>query len=108
KAIARQFHDDPKRLMDILWACHLDTGFLSLADAEVLAASLRVSVPHIQEVVSFYHFFHSKPAGTHTIYLDTAIVAQHAGMAAVKAAFEAELGVKTGGVSSDGLIGLFE
>jgi len=102
------YQRDSMRLLDILWACHEGTGYVSADDLDNLSAGLGVSVPHIEEVLSFYHFFRDAPAGRHTIYLDTSIIAQHAGMAEVRTAFEQELGVRVGEVSRDGLVGLFE
>lgn len=108
ETILKQFQNQPSRLMDILWACHRDTGYVSESDLACLAAGLDVSVPHIQEVLSFYHFFRQHPAGRHTIYLDNSIVAQHAGQSQIKKTFEQELNIQVGQVTEDGQIGLFE
>lgn len=59
-------------------------------------------------MASFYHFFHEQPAGRITIYLDNSILAQFAGMHEVRNAFEEATGARTGGVSADGLFGLFD
>jgi [NiFe] hydrogenase diaphorase moiety large subunit len=106
--VLERYQRDASRLLDILWACQEDTGYVSGQDLQNLAAGLAVSVPHIEEVLSYYHFFRDAPAGRHSIYLDNSIIAQHAGMAAVKNAFENELGIRVGEVSPDGLVGLFE
>lgn len=108
EAILKENQRDPSRLMDILWACHQSTGYVSESDLKYLSVGLGVSIPHIQEVLSFYHFFRHRPSGQCTIYLDNSIIAQHAGMSEVKRAFECELNIKVGQVTEDGQIGLFE
>ncbi len=108
ESILSKFQNDPSRLMDILWACHEGAGYVSKSDLTQLSAGMGVSVAHIQEVLSFYHFFRQVPSGRRTIYLDNSIIAQHAGMSEIKKAFETELGIKVGGVTEDGQIGLFE
>ncbi|MFN8943749.1 MAG: NAD(P)H-dependent oxidoreductase subunit E, partial [Pseudobdellovibrionaceae bacterium] len=108
EAILIEFQNDPSRLMDVLWSCHQHTGYVSKIDLMQLSAGLGVSVAHIEEVLSFYHFFRQVPSGRHTIYLDNSIVAQHAGMEEIKKTFETELGIKLGQVTIDGHIGLFE
>ncbi len=108
KAIVQKFAADRRRLIDILWAAHEHRGFVSTDDAAAIAQELGISTGHVAEVVSFYHFFHDRPVGRHTIYLDTSIIAEHAGQGAVREALCRELGVKVGEVSADGLFGLLE
>jgi [NiFe] hydrogenase diaphorase moiety large subunit len=107
-AILRKFKHQSHRLMDIVWACQTANGTISQSDLRILAKGLGVSIPHLLEVISFYHFFRIDSPAKHLIYLDSSIVAHHAGMPRIRAAFERELKIPTGQVSADGLVGLFE
>ncbi|PWU20298.1 MAG: NADP oxidoreductase [Bdellovibrio sp.] len=106
--ITAAFDNDRGRLLDILWAAQKKAGFVTAEEIHVLAENLHCSPADLTEVQSFYHFFRCKPSGRHQIYLDNSVISEFAGMPEVRRAFEKELGVKVGGVSVDGSVGLFE
>lgn len=106
--IIRWHGGDRTRLLDIFWDAQASPGFISDDDLEFIASGLRTSVSDLREVLSFYHFFRSTPSGRFQIYLDQSIIAEMSGMAQVRSAFEAELGISVGQVTEDGLFGLFE
>ncbi|MBK6932942.1 MAG: NAD(P)H-dependent oxidoreductase subunit E [Saprospirales bacterium] len=95
------------QLLDRLWTFQRRSGYIRDADVKACADWLNISTVEVEGVVSFYHFFHRQPAGALTIYLDNSIVAEHAGLQAVQAAFERATGAKIGGVDPSGRFGLF-
>lgn len=82
--------------------------YLSDEDIAQLATLFNISTIEIEGVVSFYHFFHRKPAGRFTIYLNNSIMSDFHGFNEVKEAFERETGARAGHVSPDGMFGFFE
>jgi [NiFe] hydrogenase diaphorase moiety large subunit len=82
---------------------HLDDG-----DVLQLSRLFDLSAIEIEGVISFYHFFRRKPSGRHGIYLNDGIVSRFQGHDEARAALERETGAPWGGVSPDGLFGLFE
>ena len=73
-----------------------------------MCKSLNISSIDVEGVVSFYHFFHRKPSGQFTIYLNNSPVSECKGFERVKQAFEAATGGKFNGVDPSGQWGLFE
>jgi [NiFe] hydrogenase diaphorase moiety large subunit len=69
---------------------------------------LNLSAIEVEGVISFYHFFHRRPSGEITIYLNNSVVCEGKGFERVKEAFEMATGGKFGGVDPSGHWGLFE
>jgi [NiFe] hydrogenase diaphorase moiety large subunit len=107
-AIVQKFKGDRTRLIDILWATQEREGFVSHFDLEELGKLLKLSIPALREVMSFYHFFRDQPSGRFQIFLDTSIIAEMNGLSEVRDEFERQIGIKIGQTSSDGQFGLFE
>ncbi len=101
------FGNDKNRLMDILLSINETQGYISRKNMLDLSQKLGISMAQVQETVSFYHFFSSKPRGKYNIYLDNSITAVMNGRAEVKEAFEQCCETSFGNVSRDGLFGLF-
>ena len=108
KTITQKYSGDRTRLMDIFWDIQDAHGYISAEALSELETLLKISEADLRETLSFYHFFHTSPAGEFTIYLNKDVAAQLNGHEAVYQAFEAECGCKFGEVSSDGKFGLFE
>lgn len=96
------------RLLDKLWESQLAQGFISRPAIRKIAQELQIATVQVEGVISFYHFFHTKPVGRYTIYLNNGAVALLHGYKEVKKAFEEETGTKFGSVDSAGTFGLFE
>ncbi len=96
------------QLLNAIWATHDVKGYLDTEDIQQLATLFNLSAVEIEGVVSFYHFFHRKPSGRHTVYLNNSIISELHGFKEVKAAFEKETGVLFGQVDASGTFGLFE
>jgi [NiFe] hydrogenase diaphorase moiety large subunit len=99
---------DRSGLLDFLWAVQNQYGYIRCEDISACARALNISEIDVEGVVSFYHFFHRKPSGQFTIYLNNSPVAECKGFERVKEAFEAATGGKFSGVDPSGQWGLFE
>ncbi|MBT8254053.1 MAG: NAD(P)H-dependent oxidoreductase subunit E [Bacteroidia bacterium] len=76
-------------------------------DLTKIAQELNMSRTEVEGVLTFYHFFHRKPAGKFTIYLNDSIIAKQSEHAEILKAFEKKLGISVGHVTSDEMFGLF-
>lgn len=95
-------------LLNVLWDIQRKRRFISHDDMTKIADNFNISRMELEGIITFYHFFHRTDAGKYTIYLNNSIISKHKDYAAVKRAFEDEIGVKIGNVSKDQLFGLFE
>ncbi|MEZ4830351.1 MAG: NAD(P)H-dependent oxidoreductase subunit E [Bacteroidia bacterium] len=96
------------QLLNAIWAMHDVKGFLDENDIRQLATLFNTSAVEMEGVVSFYHFFHRKPSGKHTIYLNNSIISEFNGFEEVKKSFEKETGAPIGKVDPTGTFGFFE
>ena len=71
-------------LLDYLWAVQNTHGYIRSEDISACATALGISQIDVEGVVSFYHFFHRKPAGEFTIYLNNSPVSESKGFERVK------------------------
>jgi len=104
----KQLEPNRSKLMSVLWKIQKLKRHIGHDDITKIAKAFNLSRMEVEGVVTFYHFYHRTDSGKHTIYLNNSIVSQHAGMQAVKEAFEKEIGVPIGHVSFDKEFGLFE
>jgi len=95
-------------LLKILWAIQDEYRHIPQRFIRYLCDRTELTPEAIHSVVSFYHFFSLEHRGDITIYLDTSITSEMTGAAEVRKAFEDELGIKVGEVTSDMQFGLFE
>ncbi|MBT8448400.1 MAG: NAD(P)H-dependent oxidoreductase subunit E, partial [Gammaproteobacteria bacterium] len=95
-------------LLKILWAIQDEYRHIPQRFIRYLCDRTELTPEAIHSVVSFYHFFSLEHRGDITIYLDTSMTSEMTGAAEVRKAFEKELGIKVGEVTSDMQFGLFE
>ncbi len=107
KQILKKYDCDATRLMDILIDTQSEFGHIPPLITSEISRALNISIVDIEQTLSFYHFFSTKPTGKYTIYLNNSVVANMMGREDVARTFEREAGCKFGQVSPDGLIGLF-
>lgn len=79
---------DRTHLLNKLWEYQLKSGYISDRAVSKISKELGVSKIEIESVITFYHFFHKKKTGKHTIYLNNSIISEIKGYKEVKAAFE--------------------
>ena len=95
------------QMLNQLWELQLQNGFINDNDIKLIAGRFDLSTIEVEGVVSFYHFFHRKPTGKYTIYLNNSIVADIKGFSRIKETFERETGAVFGSVDRTGTFGLF-
>ena len=95
-------------LMSVLWDIQVKKSCISHDDITKIAQEFGMSRMEVEGVITFYHFFHRSYAGKYTIYLNSSIIAKYSGMEVVKKAFEDNLGISVGQVTSDKMFGLYE
>jgi [NiFe] hydrogenase diaphorase moiety large subunit len=105
-AICARFGNDRHRMLDILHAAQDVRRCISPDTLETIAEAVGLTRIAVEGVASFYSFFSTAPKGRVTIRLCDDIVDRFAGLDAVVAAFEAELGIKLGQTSADGAFSL--
>jgi len=103
------FLKEPPRtkMLDNLWAFQHSKGYISDADVTALAKKYDISEVEVEGVISFYHFFHRKPAGKYTIYVNKSMTSQIKGFSRILEAFERETNAKVGSIDPTGTFGLF-
>ncbi len=106
--IISKYNSDRNRLMDILLDIHEEKGYVDKNDVEILAHSLGISTVEVDETISFYHFFSSKPRAKYNIYLNNSITANMRDREGVKEALEKVCGTTFGNVTEDGMFGLYD
>ncbi len=95
-------------LMDILWDIQKKRRYIASDDMTKIANEFNISRTELEGIITFYHFYHRSHAGNYTIYLNNSIISKQRNFAAVKRAFEKELGISVGETTDDKLFGLFE
>lgn len=104
--ICAGFGNDRHRMLDILLAVQKAQAWISPAAMEAIAAATGLTRIAVEGVASFYSFLSLSPKGRVVIRLCDDIVDRFAGLDAVVAAFEAELGISVGGTTPDGAVSL--
>ena len=104
--ICASFGNDRHRMMDILHAVQDRYRWIAPETMETIAEATGLSRIQVEGVASFYSFFSLTPKGRVTIRLCDDIIDRYAGLEAVTAAFESELGISVGETSLDGAFSL--
>ncbi|HEY1114889.1 MAG TPA: NAD(P)H-dependent oxidoreductase subunit E [Chitinophagaceae bacterium] len=95
------------QMLNKLWALQRSVGYISDEAIIAIAAELGCAEVEVEGVVSFYHFFHRRPTGKYTIYLNNSIVSDIKGFSRIRETFERETGATFGSVDRTGTFGLF-
>lgn len=107
KQVLKKHKNDASLLLDIIRDVQAESGCVSDEAIEEIATNLDISSVDVRGVITFYHFFSSRPAAKYSVYLNNSPVAIMKGRTAVASAFEKELKCSFGEISSGG-IGLFD
>lgn len=94
-------------ILNRLWEFQLSKSYISDSDVTTLAREYEISEVEVEGVVSFYHFFHRKPAGKYVIYLNNSMTSQIKGFKRIREAFERETSAKAGSTDPTGTFGLY-
>jgi formate dehydrogenase subunit gamma len=96
----------PGPLLEILHLVHNELGCVPAESVPLIAAALNLSRAEVHGVLSFYHHFHEKPCGQHTIKLCRAEACQAMNGDALAAFATQRLGVGFGETRGDGAVTL--
>jgi [NiFe] hydrogenase diaphorase moiety large subunit len=107
-AITAKFNYDRSRLMDILHEVQDEFGCISAETTRQIASSLKMSEVDVEQTISFYHFYSTKPVGKYAVYLNNSAVACMMGREEIARIFEKEAGIPFNSITADGLIGLWD
>lgn len=104
----KTFIEPPQtQMLNKLWALQKKYGHISDEAITGIANEFNITHIEVEGVVSFYHFFHRRPTGKFTIYLNNSIVSDTKGFQRIKETFERETGTAFGSVDRSGTFGLF-
>ena len=104
--ICSRYGNRPETLIEILHDVQGHIGHVPEDTLPVIANALNLSRAEVYGVATFYHDFHLKPTGKHSIKICRAEACQSAGGFAVIAALEKALKIKLGETTQDGKITL--
>jgi formate dehydrogenase subunit gamma len=104
--ICSKYGNKPEALLEILHTLQNDVGHVPESTLPIIAKALNLSRAEVYGVVTFYHDFHQKPQGKHTIKLCRAEACQSMGARQLQDMAETFLKTKLGGTSADGKITL--
>ncbi len=95
---------DPRGLVQILRETQDLTGWLPRDSLGELARELKLPLAHVEGVVGFYRFFHTRPVGRYRVLFSDNITDRMLGSEALMTDLCARLGVAPGQVRADGLV----
>lgn len=110
ETILAKYPPDQKRaaVMPLLHLAQQDNGFISRDSMDEIAEIAGVDITEVASVVGFYTLFHAEPGGKIRIQVCTDIACALRGARAYLAELCAELGIKPGQTTPDGLVTIEE
>lgn len=100
-AVAQRHGNQPDALLEILHDLQHENGHVPEASLPVIAKALNISRAEVYGVATFYHDFHLKPSGKHSIKICRAEACQSMGARELQAMAEKFLKVKMGETTAD-------
>ncbi len=97
------YPDKKSAIIPCLMAAQKVHGWLSPEAIDQVAAVMKLTPARLVSVASFYDMFELEPSGNRTIYMCTNISCMLRGADQVMAELEAQVGVRNGGTSEDGI-----
>jgi len=101
-----RFGHEPGPLLVVLHAVQDALGFIPEGAIPQIAEALNLSRAEVHGVVTFYHYFRTRPHGTRVVQVCRAEACQARGGAALEAHAQARLGVGFDETSADGSVTL--
>ena len=101
-AVTARLKDQPGALLPILHGVQQALGHVPEGAVGLIARELNLSRAEVHGVVSFYHFFRTRPGGRQVIYLCRAESCQAMGAVALEAHVKQRLGVDFHETTADG------
>jgi len=106
RRLAEARASEPGALLPILHAIQDEIGYVPDAAVPIVAKVLNLSRADVHGVVSFYHFFRTKPGGKHTVYLCRAEACQSMGARALEDYARRKLNIGFHETTADGRFSL--
>jgi formate dehydrogenase subunit gamma len=106
RRLAESRATEPGALLPILHAIQDRLGHVPDTAVAIVADVLNLSRAEVHGVVTFYHFFRTKPPGRQTVYVCRAEACQSMGARALEAYARKKLGVDFHETTSDGRFSL--
>jgi formate dehydrogenase subunit gamma len=96
----------PGALLPILHGVQDALGYVPDGSIALIAHALNLSRAEVHGVVSFYHYYRTRPPGKHVVYLCRAEACQAMGSVALQAHAKRRLGIDWHETTADGLVTL--
>ena len=100
-AVAQRHGNRPDALLEILHDLQHEKGHVPETSLPIIAKALNLSRAEVYGVATFYHDFHLKPTGKHSIKICRAEACQSMGARELQAMAEKFLNVKMGETTAD-------
>lgn len=101
KALVLPYAGKPTELIQALHRVQSALGYLPREAQEIVAQTLGVPASQARGVITFYHFFRTRPAGKHTIRVCLGTACHVRGAERVLSGLKEELGVELGQTTPD-------
>ena len=102
KEIVRPYAGKPSELIQALHRVQSALGYVPKEAQEVVAEIVGVPPSQVRGVLTFYHFFRTRPSGRHAIRVCLGTACHVRGGERILSALEEELKVKVGETTADG------
>jgi formate dehydrogenase subunit gamma len=106
RRLAEARASEPGALLPILHAVQDRLGYVPESGVPIIADVLNLSRAEVHGVVTFYHFFRTRPPGKQTLYVCRAEACQSMGSRALETYAREKLGVDFHETTADGRFGL--
>jgi formate dehydrogenase subunit gamma len=106
RRLAESLAAEPGALLPILHAIQDQYGYVPESAVPVVAEVLNLSRAEVHGVVTFYHFFRSKPPGKQTLYVCRAEACQSMGSRSLEAYARKKLAIDFHETTTDGRFSL--
>lgn len=101
--LVKTYAGRPSELIQALHRVQSELGHVPQAAQAVVAAVVGVPLSQVRGVVTFYHFFRTRPVGKHTVRLCLGTACHVRGADGILKAIREEVGVGLGGTTADGM-----
>ena len=101
KQVLKKYRNDKSALIDILHDTQSEIGYLPREALEVISTGLSIPLSRVYSVTTFFKAFSLTPRGRHLINVCMGTACHVRGSDKVLEQIEKELGIKTGGNTSD-------
>jgi len=100
--LTARLKDRPGALLPVLHGIQDELGYVPQEAVPLIAREMNLSRADVHGVISFYHFFRTRPAGRRVIYLCRAESCQAMGAVALEKHVKSRLGVDYHETTADG------